>query len=59
MAPVASWRFRRCRKADLCRATRQRAADHVGQLGLAIRLGQQQHAGVEAALMHDRVVGIA
>lgn len=38
---------------------RQRAADHGGELGLAIGLGQQQHAGVEAALMHDRAVGIA
>ena len=38
---------------------RQRAAYHVGQLGFAIRFCQQQHAGVEAALMHDRVVGIA
>jgi hypothetical protein len=28
-------------------------------LGFAIRFCQQQHAGVEAALMHDRVVGIA
>lgn len=38
---------------------RQRAADHVRQLGLPIRLGQQQHAWIEAALMHDGVVGIA
>ena len=37
---------------------RQRAADHVRQLGLPIRLCQQQHAGIEAALMHDGVVGI-
>ena len=34
------------------RSTRQRAADHVGQLRLPIRLGQQQHAGVEAALVN-------
>src|SRR6476646_2417262 len=35
-------------------SARERAADHVGELGFPIRLGQQQHAGVEAALMHDR-----
>jgi hypothetical protein len=27
--------------------------DYVGQLGLSIRLGLQQHAGAEAALVND------
>ncbi len=37
----------------------QRLLQHAGELGLAIGLCQQQHALVEAAVMHDRVLGIA
>ena len=37
---------------------RQCLADHVGQLGLAVWFRQQQHAGIEPALMHDGVVRI-
>src|SRR6266571_5029194 len=40
-------------------STAERHPDHPRQLGFAIRLGQQQHAGIEATVMHDRVLGIS
>ena len=40
-------------------STAQRLPDHSRQIGFAIRLGEQQHAGVEAAVMHDGILGIS
>src|SRR5688572_26911214 len=36
----------------------QRDPDHPRQIGAEVRLRQQQHAGVEAAMMDDGVLGI-
>src|SRR5262245_66677632 len=36
-----------------------RGTNHVRQIGLAIRLVEQRYAGVEAAVMHDGILGIA
>jgi hypothetical protein len=38
---------------------RQRDTDHPRQPGFSIRLWQQQHAGVEPAVMGDDILGIA
>ena len=38
-----------------CRAP----SGHPGEFGLAIGFGEQQHAGIEAAVMNDGVLGIA
>src|SRR2546430_1677657 len=38
---------------------RQRGPDHPREIGAEVGLGQQQHAGVEPAMMHDGVFGIA
>ena len=37
----------------------QRLADHPRQIGFAIGLGQQQHAGIEPAVMDDGILRIA
>src|SRR5262245_13514488 len=34
-------------------------ADHARDFRLAVRLGKQEHAGIEAAVMENRVFGIA
>src|SRR5205085_4785221 len=38
---------------------RQREAEHARQVELAIGLGEQQHAGIQPAVMDDGVFGIA
>ena len=40
-------------------STGERLADHDRHVRLAIRLGEQQHAAVEPAVMNDGVLGIA
>ena len=37
----------------------QRHPDHAGEVGLAVGLGEQQHAGIETAVMDDGVLGVA
>jgi len=37
----------------------ERSPDHSGQIGFAIRLGEQQDSGVEPAVMDDGVFGVA
>src|SRR5215212_6397063 len=44
----------RIRKNSRC----QRGPDHPREIGADVRLRQQQHAGVEAAMMYDGVLGI-
>ena len=33
-------------------------AQHVRKFQLAVRLGQQQHAGIQPPVMHDRILGV-
>jgi hypothetical protein len=37
----------------------ERDPDHPGKLSLAVRLDQEQHAGIQAALVDDDILGIA
>src|SRR5216684_2615286 len=44
---------------DHPQSRRQRGPDHPREIGAEVGLRQQQHAGVEPAMMHNGVFGIA
>src|SRR5882757_8070504 len=58
--PSAPWGVDPTDIAAGCKAsTAKRHPDHPGEFGFAIGLCEQQHAGIQPAMMHDGILGIA
>src|SRR6202048_1568155 len=54
-----TWHQGNCPTRPALNSRRQRGPDHPREIGAEVGFWQQQHAGVEPAMMHDGVFGIA